>query len=205
LTAEIDDDDDDFSTAVGLDNGEDLPDSCQYWHQQAHPDTCAIVCQEFILDELTGQDFSEDQLRQEAIDNGWYTPGGGTPLESMGKVLEAHGIPMTRETGCTLQDLTDKLADGEKVMVALDADEIWYPDKIDEDDALANAGGMPGQDSNHAVQVVGIDNSDPDNPMVILNDSGTLDGQGSRIPVDTFMNAWEDSKFYTVSTALHAA
>ena len=46
---------------------------------------------------------------------------------------------------------------------------------------------------NHAVQVIGIDYSDPDNPMVILNDSGHPDGCGLEVPMDTFLDAWDDA------------
>ncbi|ACK70842.1 conserved hypothetical protein [Gloeothece citriformis PCC 7424] len=187
---------------VSYDNGMigDPVDDMEHWHQQTYQDTCAIASQEFILDDLTGLDFSEDQLRQEAIDNGWYTAGGGTPLDCIGNLLESHGIPIEKEYGCTLEDLSDKLAQGEKVIVAIDADEIWYPDQPDQDDILANAFGMPGQGVNHAVQVIGIDNSNPDNPMVILNDPGCPNGQGTMIPAAQFVNAWEDSNNYMVST-----
>lgn len=178
----------------------DPADDMEHWHQQTNPDTCAIVSQEFILDELTGQDFDENQLRQEAIDNGWYTPGGGTSLDCMGNLLEAHGIPVEKESGCTLQDLSDKLAQGEKVIVAVDSEEIWYPDQIDQDDLMTNTYGMPGQGTDHAVEVIGIDNSDPNNPMVILNDPGSPNGQGMRVPASTFQNAWDDSNNYMVST-----
>lgn len=178
----------------------DPVDDMEHWHQQTYKDTCAITSQEFILDDLTGLDFSEDELRQEALDNGWYTDGGGTPLECIGNILESHGIPIEKEYGCTLEDLSDKLAQGEKVMVAIDADEIWNPNEIDLDEVLANAYGMPGQGVNHAVQVIGIDNSDPNNPMVILNDPGHPDGQGMTVPADQFINAWQDGDGYMVST-----
>lgn len=172
----------------------------EHWHQQAYDDTCAIASQEFILDELTGYDFSEDQLRQEAAANGWYTPGVGTPLDCTGNLLEAHGIGIEKQYGCTLEDISNQLAQGNKVIVGLDADEIWNPGGFDEDDAIANFVGMPGQDANHAVQVVGIDSSDPDNPLFILNDPGSPNGQGLTIPAADFMNAWEDSNFFMVNT-----
>ncbi|WP_013324395.1 C39 family peptidase [Gloeothece verrucosa] len=190
----------DFSNTIG-DPAADM----EHWHQQTYQDTCAIASQEFILDELTGQDFSEDELRQEAIDNGWYLPGGGTPLDSMGNLLEAHGIDVAKQYNCTFKDLNDKLAQGEKVIVAVDAEEIWYPDRIDTDDLIANALGMPGQGTNHAIQVIGIDNSNPDHPMVILNDPGSPNGQGMAVPAEQFINAWEDSGNYMVSTTGHTA
>jgi hypothetical protein len=175
-------------------------DDLEHWHQQTYQDTCAVSCQEFILDDLTGHDFTEDQLRQEAYANGWYTPGGGTPMECMGNILAAHGLEVEKHYGGTLDDISQKLAQGDKVMVAIDSDEIWNPDSIDDDDLLSSFVGMPGQDANHAVQVVGIDTSDPSNPMVILNDPGSPDGQGTMIPADNFLNAWEDSGNFMVAT-----
>lgn len=186
------------------------PSDIQNWHQQGYSNTCAIASQEFILDELTGQDVSEEQLMQIAYDNGWYNPdsnGGGTPLAHMGNLLEAFGIPVERHSqGATFDTLTEKLAQGEKVIVALDADEIWTPGQDGwQDDVLQDQPGMPGQDANHAVQVVGIDYSDPNNPKVILNDPGCPDGQGKMVSQSEFMGAWEDSGNFMVSTALHSA
>lgn len=181
-----------------IDPGNDL----DYWHQQNHPDTCAIVSQEFVLDELGkeyGIKFTEEQLRQEAIDLCWYTPGGGTPLDCVGNLIEAHGVEVERESGCSFADLAHKLEDGQKVIVALDSDEIWNCG-IDEDDLVCNYLGLPEQDANHAVQVVGIDRSDPKNPIIILNDPGTPNGKGLRVPANEFVDAWEDSNYYMVST-----
>jgi hypothetical protein len=172
-----------------------------HWHEQANPDTCAVVSQEYMLESLTGQEFDEAELRQEAIDHGWYTPGAGTPLNQMGNILEAHGVPVEREYGGTLDDLEGKLEHGQKVLVAIDADETWNAGTDDaNDDLLGDAGGIPGQDANHAVEVIGIDRSDPKHPMVILNDPGHPDGRGMMVPADEFVGAWEDSGCYMVST-----
>lgn len=62
----------------------ELETDLEVWHQQTYPDTCAIVCQEFVLDQLTGEDFSENELRSEATASGSYIPGGGTPAECVG-------------------------------------------------------------------------------------------------------------------------
>lgn len=59
---------------------------------------------------------------------------------------------------------------------------------------------MPEQGANHAVQVIGIDRSDPDNPVVILNDPGQPNGQGIRVNADDFVDAWQDSDRFMVST-----
>jgi hypothetical protein len=186
---------------AGADVIGDPGDDMTHWHVQTYTDTCAVVTQEYILESVTGQDFSEDALRQEAIANGWYTPGGGTPLEHVGDLLEAHGVGVERTSGATLEDLATSLSQGEKVIVAVDADEIWSPGQsLMRDDFLEDLTGIPGQDANHAVEVIGIDNSDPDHSMVVLNDPGHPDGRGAMVPADEFVNAWTDSGCFMVHT-----
>ncbi|MGB5634168.1 MAG: hypothetical protein WBM44_21340 [Waterburya sp.] len=181
----------------------DIADDLEHWHEQSYDDTCGIVAQEFILDDIGqdyGIDFSEDELRDTATACGWYTPDGGTPKLQVGNLLEAYGIGVERSINASLEDINQQLEAGHKVLVAVDADEIWHPDDIDDDDLIANLFGMPGQEPNHTVQVIGIDNSDPNNPMVILNDPGTPDGRGLTVAADDFLNAWEDSNNFMVAT-----
>jgi hypothetical protein len=173
------------------------------WHQQESDSSCAIASQEFILDDFgksQGIDFTEEQLTQIAYDNGWYTPNSGTSMADMGKLLEAYGIPVERTTGASLDDLASRLDSGEKVMVAVDSDEIWSQGQDVTLDEYSES--IPGQDANHAVQVVGIDYSGSE-PMVILNDPGHPEGQGMRVPADEFVNAWNDSGNYMVATAVY--
>ncbi|WP_320044388.1 hypothetical protein [uncultured Desulfobacter sp.] len=170
------------------------------WHEQVHPDSCAIVSQEFVLESVLDRDFSEQELVDIAVDHGWYTPGGGTTLPDMGRLMEFCDLEVSYEENCTLDDLINKLENGEKIIVAVDSDEIWNPG-LGEDELLADFYGIPGQGVNHAVQVIGIDQSDPDNPFVIINDPGTSDGKGLSIPADDFNEAWEDSNHYVVSTS----
>ncbi|WP_320044389.1 hypothetical protein [uncultured Desulfobacter sp.] len=170
------------------------------WHEQVHPDSCAIVSQEFVLESVLDRDFSEQELVDIAVDHGWYTPGSGTTLPDMGRLMEFCDLEVSYEENCTLDDLINKLENREKVIVAVDSDEIWNPG-LGEDEFLADFHGIPGQGVNHAVQVIGIDQSDPDNPFVIINDPGTSDGKGLSIPADDFNEAWEDSNHYLVSTS----
>lgn len=169
------------------------------WHLQAHDDTCAIVAQEFILETVLDREFSEQELVDLSVENGWYTPGGGTTQPNMGRVMEHFNLEVSYKENCSLADLSDKLENGEKVIVALDSDEIMNPG-MGEDEPLALYYGIPGQGSNHAVQAIGIDHSDPDNPQVILNDPGTPNGKGLMVPASDFVEAWEDSNHYMVST-----
>lgn len=184
---------DDSSGVLGFPNQDE-----QFWHLQQHDDTCAIASQQFILDDILGQHFSEEQLCQEAIANGWYTPGGGTPLADVGNLLEAHGVQVERQEGATIQDLVTSLEQGQHVIVAVNAEDIWYHGTPD--DPLASYPGIPGQAADHAVEVIGLDTSDPNHPMVILNDPGTPDGQGESVPLNVFEAAWHASDDFMVST-----
>ena len=71
--------------------------------------------------------------------------------------------------------------------LAVDGNEIWY----------GNTETYAPNDPNHAVEVIGIDYSGSE-PMVIINDSGTMDGHAITVPASQFMDAWEDSGCYYV-------
>lgn len=172
----------DYEQVVG-EPGEDM----EHWHVQERDDSCAVASQGFVLEELLDQDFTEEELREVAAENGWYVDGGengGTPTDCLGNLLEYYGLNVERSEGATIQDIEDCLNKGGKVIVGVDADEIWY----DEEDSVYAPDG-----ANHALEVIGVDYSDPENPMVILNDSGSPDGCGEMVPLDEFVDAWEDS------------
>ena len=171
----------------------------EHWHQQEEPDTCAIASQEFVLDSLTGQGFSEEQLRAEAEANGWYTPGGGTPQADTGKLLEAHGLDVEREQGATIDELSSALADGEKVIVGVNAEKIWASGT--DSGSVDEYPGIPGQGADHAVEVIGMEQDSPNGPIVVLNDPGHPDGKGMIVPLDEFQAAWQDSGDFAVIAA----
>jgi hypothetical protein len=173
----------------------------QVWHQQAHDNTCAVASQQFVIEQMTGQYVSENQLMAQAEANGWYTPGGGTPFDAVGNLLEAHGVPVQREQGASIADLDNQLANHEKVIVGVNAEDIWYAQPgHDPSLPVGSYPGIPGQRADHAVEVIGIDYSDPAHPNVILNDSGTPNGQGEVVPLDTFEQAWAASGNFEVHT-----
>jgi hypothetical protein len=175
--------------------GGDVPDP---WHEQESSNTCAVAAQEFVLDDLTGVDHPESELRDVATEHGWYSPDGGTPMADTGKLLEYYGIPTEQHQNATMSDLEQSLAQGDGVIVGVDAGEIWNPGQ-DPDDVVGEHLGVPGEGADHAVQVIGVDRSDPANPMVVLRDSGTPNGDGERVPLATFEGAWEDSGHFMVT------
>ena len=182
----------------------DPSEDMEHWHWQERSDSCAVACQEFILDDFGENlrlDFTEDQLVELATDNGWYQPGGGTTLANVGKLLEAHGITVERTSGATLSDLAQKLEQGEKIIAAVDSDELQPMLDVALEDWTGDS--IPGQDANHAVQVIGIQTSESGETMVILNDPGHPQGQGMMVPAEQFVSAWEDSGNYMVATAVN--
>jgi hypothetical protein len=166
----------------------DPEESMESWHLQETDSSCAVAAQEFVLEDLLDREFTESELRDFASQNGWYSENG-TPMEDVGNILEAFGLNVEKHQGGTVQDIQNCLENGGNVIVGVDADEIWYGD---------NDTYGPGDDANHALEVIGIDYSNPDQPMVILNDSGNPNGCGSMVPLDLFMDAWEDSGNFMV-------
>lgn len=162
--------------------------------QQQYPDSCAIKSQQIILNEF-GIDVNEDQLVQFSYDQGWYhADGSGTSAENVGNLLETANIPVTRQENANVFNLVSELSQGHKVIVGVDSGELWG-NKFEAWLKDFFIGDTP----DHALVVAGIDTSDPDNIMVIVDDPGNGDYHKA-YPIDQFMDAWSDAQCYMVST-----
>jgi hypothetical protein len=122
-------------------------------------------------------------------------------MEDVGNLLEAHGVQVEREDGATLGQLCEQLAEGHKVIAGVNAEEIWsaVDDKADST-PFSDYPGAPWPWADHAVEVIGIDESHPSDPLVVLNDPGTPDGRGLEVPADVFAEAWAASDHFLVHT-----
>lgn len=163
----------------------DPANSLDLWEYQGESGPCALYSQMFVIEEFTGQHLNMEEFQRTAEENGWY--GAGTSQLDMSRMLDAYGIENEMTFNSNFSDLEECLNNGGRVIVAIDADEVWYQ---------GNGGDLfsPSAAANHAVEVIGVDRTDPLNPMVILNDSGTPDGRGEMVPLDTFMDAWADGR-----------
>ena len=159
-----------------------------HWHVQSEQNSCAVACQEFVAEQLLDREFSEQELIEYAKERDWYNPAEGTSITDIGKLLEAVGLEVERVQGLSIADLAQSLADGEKVICGVN-------NMILQEPALAE---LPGITANHAVEVIGIDYSNPAKPQVILNDPGVLNGKGIRHDLDVFLEAWETSNQFAV-------
>jgi hypothetical protein len=154
---------------------------------QQYNDTCAVKSQEIILNNA-GIPVTEEQLRQEACDNGWYSPGLGTPINDIGYLLESHGIDVAQVTNASMYNLVSELSKGMPVLVGVDSGELWNPG-IDEtfEDLIY------GPQADHALLVGGIEfNDDFSDGVVNIIDPGTGDFC-KEYPISQFEDAWDDS------------
>ncbi len=164
---------------------------------QSYPDTCAIRCQEAIIQQFLGRDIDEHFLVQQAKDIGVYTGQGTLPVH-VGALLEMYGIEVNRKYDANLYDMTMALSEGKKIIVGVDSGELWEKDIFNQaQERLEDAYGLHGCD--HAVIVCGVDTSDPDNIMVLIADPGTGE-KAAAYPIENFLDAWKDSNFLMVST-----
>ena len=158
------------------------------YNQQNSPTSCAVVAQISVYESMTGIELPEAVVCELAENAGWYDAETGTSPENVGKILEALGITVERSWDCSLGDIARALTSGDKILVGLDAAEIWDPYR----DAVT---GMPLEQSfsGHAVWVTGLDFESDGSVKIILNDSGTPEGKMFAVDAVDFLNAWEDT------------
>lgn len=167
--------------------------------QQPDDHSCALRCQQIILRDF-GIDIPFEKLEKLALDNGVYTPDG-TYRYDIGKVLELAGVGMHQVNKTSIDALIEELSQGHRVIVSVDADELWYNSSMTDqlknwlNDVIGFQGG------NHALIVAGIEV----NPVnirdikVVLTDPGTGHLR-IEYPANQFMNAWKDSNYFMAAT-----
>lgn len=179
--------------------------------------SCAIRSQEIILRDY-GIAIPQEELIQYAIQNGWYDPdpvNGGTPRQCVGNILDACGIPTQRTENATIYDIISELRAGHRVIVSVDANELWikkdpslvnrlfgeFENKVQ--DAFDALNGVQG--ANHALIVAGVtvNPKDPSDIRVTLIDSGRGDAC-IEYKLSDFEEALADSNHYMISTTIPA-
>ncbi len=167
----------------------DLNDAAEEWHMQDGNYSCAVCCQQFIINEFLDLDVTEEELCEVAEQNGWFDPESGTSLENVDNLLELYGIDTQMNESGTIEDIAETLDQGGRVIVGVDGMVLWT-------DGAYN---YPWSGADHAIEVIGIDDSDPSDIKVIINDSGIEDGCGKAVPLSEFQEAWDLSGGFMVS------
>lgn len=147
------------------------------WQQQEKRMSCAVQCQRMVINDLTGSELTESELRQQGKEQNLYQDEVGTYTEDVGKLAENYGLEREQFEDMSVPELMELKQQGVNLIVGVDAALLEYPEleKVS----------CP----NHAVEVIGFDLSDVENPRVILNDPGRPDGRGSAYPMDIFEKA----------------
>ncbi len=165
----------------------DLNEATEEWHLQKEDFSCANACQAFIINEYLDADIPEEALNAYAREQNWLQEGG-TAFDDIGNLMELYGIETNRYWNADYQDIKAELDQGDRVIVAV------YNAALDDDWCDL----MPVTTANHAVEVIGIDDSIPWDVKVIINDPGVPDGCGKVVSLDTFNNAREGSGGFMV-------
>lgn len=90
-----------------------IPQDCEFIPMTAMAATCneenycCLECEKFILRKLDIE-FNEEQLLQNAIQNGWQKENG-TALHNVGRHLENKGLLVTRQYDASIEDIATAL------------------------------------------------------------------------------------------------
>ena len=170
------------------------PQECEFLPMTAMAATCneenycCLECEKYILRKLNIE-FEEEQLLQNAIQNGWQKQDG-TALHNVGRHLENKGLVVTRQYKATIDDISNALNGNECVIVAVDSGELLgnKAKEIIEDLVI-------GQIPDHTVVILSLDEKSNTITLFDPNSSNAED----TYPIEQFQDAWNDSKNYIVT------
>lgn len=171
-----------------------MPQECEFIPMTAMAATCneenycSLECEKYILRTLNIE-FDEEQLLQNAIQNGWQKEDG-TALHNVGRHLESKGLVVTRQYKATIDDIANSLNKNECVIVAVDGGEL-LGNRADE--TIEDL--MIGQIPDHTVVVLSFD--EKSNTITLFDPNSSNDED--TYSIEQFKNAWNDSKNYLVT------
>ena len=167
----------------------DVEEAVEEWHVQEKDYSCAVCSQQFIINEFMDLNLTEEQLCKIAEAQGWLNPELGTSPRDVGNLLELFGIDTHTSYEGSMNDIKNTLDQGGRVIVAVDSAVLW----------TEGYGNYPVYGMDHAIEVIGIDDSNPNDIRVIINDSGIENGGGRSVSYLEFMEAWQPSGGFMVS------
>jgi hypothetical protein len=169
----------------------------RFWSQQDNDHDCVIYA-EGMVGKAFGKPLDVAYQERSAAAEGDYDTKG-TNVEALGRVLEREGVATQRhyfdahaspeeQREEAWSGLRDALDQHRGVVVAVDANKLWYPD------------GAPNDKGGHAVWVTGLEREKDGSVHVVCNDSGRPDGAGATYERNLFDEAWQSSQYKWVAT-----
>lgn len=160
---------------------------------QGNQPTCAIRSQEIILRDF-GIKIPQEELIRYASEKGWFD-SDGTPMACIGNLLDTCHVSTHRVENATIYDLINELNAGHRVIVGIDAHEIW-----EDQGPIGNWLSRHITDPNHALIVtsLNVDLEDPTKTTVLLTDPGS--GEIIECPYGKFAHSWKDADCFMVAT-----
>lgn len=149
---------------------------------------CCLECEKYVM-RRRNIIYDENQLLQNALQNKWLKKDG-TALHNIGRHLELQGLIVERRYKSELDDIVRALENGDDVIVAVDGGEL-LSDSWTEHWEDIRKGEMP----DHTVVVLDCDMKNRTVTIFDPNSSNRKD----IYPIDRFMDAWADSKYYLVA------
>ncbi len=153
---------------------------------------CCLECEKYILRKLNIE-FDEQQLLQDAIQNGWQKKEG-TALHNVGRHLESKGLVARRQYKATTEDIANALEENGNVIVAVDGGELFGNKSHETMEDI-----VVGQVPDHTVVVLSIDIQKKTITVYDPNSSNAED----TYPIKQFTDAWNDSKNYLITITLN--
>lgn len=141
---------------------------------------CDIECEEYILLSM-GYDVTKKSLLDEAYLNKWMKDKG-MPIYHIGRLLEKYSLAVARRYNASLDDLSQLLEKGNKVIAVVNARKL----------SQGTAADSPSPD--HAVVVVDMNR---ESGTVRLFDPQT-DNAADTFTLEAFADAWADSQHFLV-------
>ena len=157
----------------------DIVDSLDEWQRQETRYTCGVQTHRMIINDKTDFDVTEAELREIALNLGWLEENVGYTgcWQENGMLAELYGLERVSGARVTLDELVSLKQQGASVWMCVDSRILQMPDYPC----------VPV--TNHAVELLGFDFSDKNNPRVILNDPDQENGRGIVYPLEIFRRA----------------
>ncbi len=160
----------------------------EHWFEQATNGFCVPSSIAQIVSEYTGVHHDDEQAFVERANELHVFTVGPDGVPSMGidgalALLEDAGVPASIEVGQGVDTIVGYLAEGRRVMLAVDSGEIWSGEATEDNAA------------DHAIVITAIDT---ERGVAVLSDPGHPEGDMMEVPLDVLDDAWADSGYAAV-------